>query len=195
LECTHTSKCALSSHHVDSVCWTDEFNSDGSRISRSVLSRMNRANSRKWVSEGSDKTGQCSPIEISTRSVTRLQTAWPNGRLRVNFVGTFDCRRFFVQVKRLGDHLKNRPLVISSKPATLRESDVIVLPCRSRSAQDDQSLGMLKLKTLRRGRALRSDPGPITRGWLRKNRRSRPSAVWLASRLLEGFVFLPAFLW
>src|SRR6516164_9124073 len=40
---------------------------------------------------------------------------------------------------------------------------------------------VLWLCLLRRGRALRSDPGPRTRGWLRKNRRSRPSSVGLCA--------------
>ena len=49
---------------------------------------------------------------------------------------------------------------------------------------------MLRRYLLRRGRALRSDPGPRTRGWLRRNRRSKPSAVLLAGETAEGFVFL-----
>ena len=94
-----------------------------------------------------------------------------------------------VVVEILGDHLKSGHLLsVQNRPLCV-EPDVIVLPCRSQSGQDAYVVRRGKVETLRRGRALRSDPGPITRGWLRKNRRSRPSAVWLAGRLSEGFVF------
>jgi len=53
---------------------------------------------------------------------------------------------------------------------------------------------VLVLYSLRRGRALRIDPGPMTRGWLRRigNRDPLRLPDGLASR---GFVFLQIFLW
>ena len=58
---------------------------------------------------------------------------------------------------------------------------MIVLPCHRvfrQGAVELQRLRLIfkasgcvvKLYLLRRGRALRSDPGPMTRGWLRRNR-------------------------
>jgi hypothetical protein len=54
---------------------------------------------------------------------------------------------------------------------------------------------MVRLYSLCRGRALRSDPEPMIRGWLRRNRESRPSVVGPMDWLAEGFVFVARFLW
>jgi hypothetical protein len=63
-------------------------------------------------------------------------------------------------------------LSVQNRPTGLAE-DVIVLPCCSVRLQGaDRALELLFdiVVLLCRGRALRSDPWPMTRGWLRRNR-------------------------
>src|ERR1035441_8608824 len=76
---------------------------------------------------------------------------------------------------------QNRPYVVTSKPANeigLRRDCFYLAAvsfCKARFEPSELGLILkasgcvLCWESLRRGRALRSDPGPMTRGWLRRN--------------------------